>query len=575
MLGRIVLGCFFSLVVGAALGQKGKPQAVIVVGRQLSADDSLKIREYFLGGIKEKASQKPNEAEGYFRAVLEIDPANAPALYELAALRHSQKDELNAESFARKAVTVDPANKWYWLMLADVYKQTANMAQLVLVFDELIKIQPNNDDYYFDKANALFLEGKFREADQVYSQIEHKFGESADLTLARQRVYQKNGDSAKAIAEAEKLITADPSELRNYVNLTELYLKSNKPEKAIEVLQKAQLIAPENPFIHLSLADAYKKAGKRAEAFAELKTAVAAAGLNIDAKVNLVLSLFSEFKDPDVLLAAEDMARIVAQVHPSDPKAFSLYGDVLFQADKLSEARDSYKKALQLNDQVYLIWEQLLRIEVAQNDYSAAVDDGEEALSVFPNQAPLYLYTALAYNQQQNYSKAVAYLKNAAELQPDNKSFLIRIYSGLGDAYNHLKRFRESDEAYEKALELDSQDSYVLNNYAYYLSLRGENLAKAAEMSKRCNELRPGNASFEDTYAWVLFKQKKYREARQWIEKAIKTNGSSGVQFEHYGDILFNLGEKNQAVRQWLKAKESGVRSDILDKKINEKKFFE
>lgn len=166
-------------------------------------------------------------------------------------------------------------------------------------------------------------------------------------------------------------------------------------------------------------------------------------------------------------------------------------------------------------------------------------------------------------------------MKSALDLETDDKEILIQIYSTMGDSFNSLKQFKESDQAYIKALELDSRNSYVLNNYAYYLSLREENLIEAEKMSRRSIELDPDNASSEDTYAWILFKLKKYAEAKIWIEKALQHNSNSAVQIEHYGDILYFLGEKEKALQQWKRAKEIGSRSETLDKKIDEKKYID
>jgi tetratricopeptide (TPR) repeat protein len=137
-----------------------------------------------------------------------------------------------------------------------------------------------------------------------------------------------------------------------------------------------------------------------------------------------------------------------------------------------------------------------------------------------------------------------------------------------------LKRFKESDQAYNKALELDSRNSYVLNNYAYYLSLRGENLEEAEKMSRRSLEIDPDNSSSEDTYAWILFRLKRYADAKIWIEKALQDKPSNNAtQQEHYGDILYFLGEKEKALEQWQNAKSQGSGSEKLDKKIHDKKY--
>jgi tetratricopeptide (TPR) repeat protein len=238
-------------------------------------------------------------------------------------------------------------------------------------------------------------------------------------------------------------------------------------------------------------------------------------------------------------------------------------------------AQESYKRALKINDQVYQIWEQLLRIQVSRGEFEQAITDGEHALSIFPNQAVLYLYTGIGYAQTQKHEKAIAYLKSALDLETEDKDIIVQIHSTMGDSYNALKQFKLSDQSYTKALELDPRNSYVLNNYAYYLSLREENLVEAEKMSRRSNELDPDNSSSEDTYAWILFKLKKYEEARIWIERALQHNSKSAVQLDHYGDILYLLGEKGKAVEQWRVAKEMGLRSETLDKKIDEKKYID
>jgi len=146
----------------------------------------------------------------------------------------------------------------------------------------------------------------------------------------------------------------------------------------------------------------------------------------------------------------------------------------------------------------------------------------------------------------------------------------------LGDDEHELKDNKGSDDAYEKSLTYNPDNVYTLNNYAYYLSVRGEQLDKAAQLAKHANEIQPGTASFEDTYAWILFKQKKYADAKTWIQKAM-TDGKekSATQTEHYGDILFFTGDNDGAVSNWKKAKDYGGASPVLDRKINEKKYIE
>jgi len=207
---------------------------------------------------------------------------------------------------------------------------------------------------------------------------------------------------------------------------------------------------------------------------------------------------------------------------------------------------------------------------------ATVIKDGEEALSFFPNQAPMNYFVGLAWLQKKDAKKALTYLKNAASLELEDKELLSQVYSALGDCYHELLNNKLSDESYDKSLQYSADNVYTLNNYAYYLAIRGENLVKAAAMAKRAVDTKPDMGSFEDTYAWVLFKQKKYAEAKTWMEKAMLHNkDKSATQAEHYGDILFNVGNADAALQSWMKAKEYGGKSAVLERKINEKKYSE
>jgi tetratricopeptide (TPR) repeat protein len=116
----------------------------------------------------------------------------------------------------------------------------------------------------------------------------------------------------------------------------------------------------------------------------------------------------------------------------------------------------------------------------------------------------------------------------------------------------------------------------VLNNYAYYLALRGEKLDEALKMSEKSNVLSPNNAAYEDTYGWVLYKLGRYADAKEWVGKALQHGGNAdGTVLEHYGDILFQFGDVNGAVEAWTKAKALNVDSETIEKKIADRRLYE
>jgi Tfp pilus assembly protein PilF len=162
------------------------------------------------------------------------------------------------------------------------------------------------------------------------------------------------------------------------------------------------------------------------------------------------------------------------------------------------------------------------------------------------------------------------------KLVSGNNVLLVQFYTYLGDAYNRKKNYKMSDESYEKALKLDPENSYVLNNYAYYLSLRNENLEKAEAMSAKSIKLDPSNAADMDTYGWILYKMGKYTEALEWVQKAVNaTSAADPDVLEHLGDIYFKLGDTDKAMLNWQNALKLGKGSEFLEQKVKERKLYE
>jgi len=549
------LGIILGLMVlpGLVFAQKDKSgkgsRVVMVVGRPMTADDSLMVRQLFFSALREKTVENFTLATEEFNQILSMDPSNDGTLFELANLAKLKNNYSDARGLLERAVTVKPDNEWYWVALADCYEKNNEIDKLENVFNELIRIDPDKVDYYYYKANVYFLQRRYEDALAVYKQIEEISGVTDDLVAKRQAIYLKQGRVDQAAADLQAMIAANPSQVRYYLFLAEVYNSNGLQDKALATLQSAGKIDPNNGQVHLALADIYRDKKDNERSYNELAAAFAIPDVDIDQKLKIVLNYVPKFPDPNAKASALELSRLLAVTHPDDSRAYALYADMLLQNGKYKEAKENYKKSVQLNGQVYEVREQLIRLDLSDNDIDGALKDGQEALSLFPNQAWLNYLVGVAYQQKKDFKKAVEYVKNASELETQDKELLSQAYSSLGDCYHSLNDLPKSDQAYEKALTYNPDNSYTLNNYAYYLSVRGIQLEKAAEMSKHSNELQPNMASFEDTYAWILFKQKKYAEAKIWMEKALAHNkDNSPVQYEHYGDIMFQLGNTDAAL---------------------------
>jgi len=576
---KIRLLIFVALVLPVLAFSQSKPAGTgntVAQPRSMTGLDSLMVKQLFFSAMDAKVIENYIQAAELFNRVLQTDPNNDAALYQLSILKKLKENYTDAQGLLEKAVALKPDNEWYLLGLAECYEKTNNMPLLEHVFSELIRLDPDKPEYYFDEANAYFIEAKYDAALQVYTQLEQLTGLDDDILAGKQKIYLKQGKVDKAASDIQDMIKANPNTIRYYLLLAEIYNSNNQGDKALKVLETAKNINPRAGQVHLALADIYRDKKDYERCYYQITLAFALPDVVIDQKLKIILGYLPKFPDPNAKASALELSKILTTANPDDYRSWAMYGDMLAQNAKLKEAEDAYKQSLQINNQKYEVYEQLVRIEISQSETAAALKDGKNALELFPNSAWMNYLVGIAYLQQKNYKDALGYIKNTTDMEADDKDLLSSSYASLGDCYHELKDDQKSDDAYGKALTYNPDNAFCLNNYAYYLSLRNEQLDKAAQMSAHSNELQPNTASFEDTYAWILFKQKKYADAKIWIEKAIlhdKTN--SAVQTEHYGDIMFYLGDTNAAVESWKKAKSFGEQSPVLDRKINERKYVE
>jgi tetratricopeptide (TPR) repeat protein len=332
-----------------------------------------------------------------------------------------------------------------------------------------------------------------------------------------------------------------------------LYQVNNMNDKALETIKRMEQVSPDNPRVFLAWAEYYRANNQKEKSYEELKKAFASQQLDSDVKLRILTSYMKIAQtDSSLLDQSLELSKILAETHPNEAMTHAVHGDFLTLSKKMEEARTEYKAALAIDNKNEIIWGQYLNDELILQNYDTLLKQSEEAISMFPNNATFYLFNGIAKFQKKQYDEAVKIFLSGSKLVVDDEQQLFEFYSRLGDTYNELKNYDESDKYYEKALAIEPKSSFVLNNYSYYLSVRGEKLDKAETMSKLSNEITPNEASFQDTYAWILYKEGKYKDAKEWLEKAMTNGGDkNGTILEHYGDVLFKLGQPDKALEFW------------------------
>lgn len=545
---------------------EGKDEKTAIETRALFHDAN---REHILGNF--------SEAEKLFRQVLEKEPANPAAHYELARVYHKLDKTTEAMATVEKAVQLDGNNQWYKLFLAELYEATGQVEKAIALLEELVVQHPANEDFRKMLAEAYLLTDKPQQAMKVLEGMERDFGPEEEVLLQKKELWQHLGKFSKAVEEMEKLLSLNPSSTRYMAILAEMYMQEEKYDKALSYYRKIQEIDPGDPYINMALADYYRKTGDNASSFQELQQGFANPRLDVDTKVKILMSfyavgeMFEEMRTQGL-----ELATILVATHPEDPKSHSVRADFLSREERYAEAAEALKRVISLDSSKYIVWEQLLRMQFELTQFLEMEDYGRRAVELFPSMPLPYLFKGIAAYQLKNYETAAEAFSMGSLLVVDNPELRRDFFTYAADTYQQLKDYPNSSKYYEKVLKEDPDNVYVLNNYSYFLSLRKEKLEKAAEMALRANTLDPDNASFQDTYGWILYQQGEYAEARIWIEKALENvKNENDAILEHYGDVLYRLGEIEKALSYWQKASEAGSGSDFLPQKIRDGKLYE
>ena len=574
----VTMGFFFIMAyVSEAQAQKPKKKKEdneFKEGNETNAKSSTDAEYEFVEGMKFFIREEYVKALPKFKKALALSGGNAAISYKIGETYYRMNNLKEAENYARKALEGDKSNKYYYVLLSKVYEEQGELEKAAKIIQDLISSPAGSIEYNYELADIYLKQDEYNKAIECYNQVEKTYGINESVVVQKQKIYIRINQFDKAIAEGHKLVQAFPGEHYYVISLAELMMANNQSDKALPILQEAAKDQSFDPRIYLLLAQIYRNQGKNKEAVSQLKIAFANPELPAEDKTNLIVNFMegSEASSADNDFA--DLAATIVKVHPGNAKAHVLYGDILLLKQDKKEALNQYLLAVQSDNSEARIWQQILGIEADLNSIDSLIKHSNAALEVFPNQALFWLYNGKAHLRKRKYDEAVQAFEEGKRLAFSNQDMLNDFYIGLGDSYHGLKQYNESDSAYEKALKNAPNNAQALNNYSYYLALRKEKLELAKQMATRLIENNSNVSNYLDTYGWVLYVSKDYKKASKYLEQAAENSNSGSIK-EHFGDVLFKLGEVEKALEQWQKAKKIGGTSDLIDKKIQNKSLYE
>ena len=512
-----------------------------------SKDDS-QYKSYYFTAIKQKSLENFEESIKYFEKCIRLDKEQASPYYEIAKIYLLKKELQESYNYSKQAYQIDKSNKWYAQFYADILFKTKNYYESAKIYKSLIKQHKEKEDYYLDLAKVYLYDNNLRLSIKIYNDLEKLKGVNHYTSTQKHKLYLELKDFNKAATELENLLIEFPYDTEIYEILSDCYILSGDFDKALEILIKLSELKPNSPSIHLSLSDFYLQKGNYKKYKEELLLAFSSEKLDVQLKIKKIVPLLTpiyenKLENFDFVF---ELSKIIVEIHPFDAMSNYIYADLLRIDQKTELSVSYYKKVVEINKNEIGAWEEMLFLELRLNKLDSLNTDSEQAIEIFPTNPVFYYLNGLSFYYKKNYEKTIEPIKIGVNFVVSNPNLSSEMYSILGNSYNELKDFENSDISYERALEYIPNNVQVLNNYAYYLSLREENLERAEEMSKKTIEMFPEEANYLDTYAWILYKMKKYEQAKNWMQKAINISESETF-YSHMAEILIELGEKEEA----------------------------
>lgn len=555
----------------------GSARKVVVPNDEvlLSVAEQRKYEYYFLEALRLEQVGSYDEAFEMLQHCLAICPTAPSAKYKMANYHFALNQKEDAAEALLCAVEGEPDNYWYRQTLASYYQGNREYDKAIAVIEEMQERFPKRNGELLPALVSLYSHtGKYDKVIDALGRLEVIAGKSEAISMEKVRNYLLMGNTEGAFNEVEALAAEYPDNSYYRVILAEVYMDHSRVSEAEPILRNVLQEDPNNGPAKITLAEYYKQQSDTVRYLAMIDSVMMSTEVNSDFKVRLMVQLIKENRDSTLLMNLFE--RAIALPQQSARLGHLCVQYMLHLQQPEERVRPVLLRILEVEPDHIPARSQLLSYAAQRDDAEEMVNICSEGIDYSPEVLEYYYYKGIALCYYMNrpdealeiYRQAIRQVSEGSE-----REMVSNIYIEMGNLLQESEQFAESETCYAEALRYNPSNTLALNNYAYLLAEEGRDLEKAEQMSRRTIETEPENATYLDTYAWVLYKLNRYNEALAYIERAIKVEQApSDVLYEHAGDICNSLGDTAQAREYWRQALgiqgESGVVDKNLEKKI-------
>ena len=550
------------------------PQAV--KADSLSYEASRRYNYFFLEAVRQQNAGHYDAAFDLINYCLQLNPNAAEAYF----MRSGYYSELNLDSldFADlvKAATLQPSNDTYQERLAEGYLNTGKYDKAIETYENLYSNNRSRSDVLGDLVQLYKQQKDYDGMLRTIRRIEQVEGESDQTAMMKMNVYELKGDEKNAYKTLKMLADTHPIE-QNYTLMLGNWLMQHKGQKeAYKLYTEALNADPSNVYAQSAMYDYYRAMSQDSLANGMMNRILLGKNTPQKSRIQFLRQAImdSEERKDDSTEVVKLIDR-VQQVVPTDTLVAQMrvayYSMKKFPKPDVNKALSELLELQPDNAGT--------RMQLIQNEWDSGNWKKIDSLSTpgmlyNPDEMAFYYFSGLSRWYEKDNRGALDALQRGTRAITDksNRETVGVIYSILGEIYHNMGNKAQSFAAYDSCLQWKPDDVVTLNNYAYYLGEEGVSLKKAEEMSAKAVKAEPKNATYLDTYAWILYKQKRYAEAKIYIDMALKFTADStndATLREHAGDIYVGLKNYTSAVEFYKQALQQGGDIKMLNRKIN------
>lgn len=542
------------------------------ITQRLGGKEALELDHWFFDAQREKMLGNVERSAQLFTRVLDKDPSRTECLFELADIQRGAKRYEEAIILAEAAFSADRKNAWYALFLGELYMSTGKASKAIEVLKISLKENKKNESIYFMLASAYEIQGSYTHATALLSELESLVGSDPELKEMKIDLMLKSNNLSGALNERRKAWEEDKGNIGNGMKYVEMLMVNGKKEEGEAFLLQIHDIFPNDGMTCYMLSEYYRQRRKETEFIEMLKCAFSDAELDIDRKMGVLLSMLKLRPSDTVNRNVEELLAVLKSVHPEEAKTYVIAGDYFLQTGNRRDAERNFLKTIEIDSNRLAVWEELVLLNIEMGRYSKAQELCKRAKELFPVSGSIRLYYGMALARQGKKEEAEKELNEAIKYIKMNPSLSVQLYAELGNVQSGLGKHEDSERSFSQALGISPDNPNVLANYAEVLLNISEQLERAEEMVHKACVLTPNNPYYEDIYARILSLMGKNNEAKEWIERAVRNSlEEAPIITEHYGDILFRSGEKEESLKFWKRALDIGGDADRLNRKIQER----